>query len=897
MRYEDYLIANFSQGLDKRLQPWLIPDEAQHEMLDGYTYRGTMSKRDGYNYFATGERGGAPYCESRMVNRITGENVNIGGGTAGPYVITLLNPQIRRGTTTITAGAQSAVDNGLGSFTTTPPGGSGTINYTTGAISITFNAVVPGATPITATYDYHPGLPIMGVMNFTTSTNVLQLIVADTKRLNIYNSTTNRLDYLGRTIAITGITQANPGAVTAVAHGLITGQKVYIYAVQGMVEVNGAEFTITRVDADHFTIGVNTTGYAAYTTGGVVQLIFSGDNSNFFSWVNYPDASNNPRLLFTNYADEIGYYAPHLTPTVGNYANYSGFSMTSTEAVPAAVISIKALQIHEHKDRLVMTRTIETSATGTQNCPRRLRISGTGVSCDVYTTSATAPGAGLIDVGDQTWLTGADLNRDDLIQASQSSYWAVKYTGNDTTPFTLDRIDASRGSEAPFSIFTYLNRTSGADPRGLTISDGYRVERQDNLIPDFSYNDVDGAKFKLCFAGSVDTDRDHYLIYPTPKATQSVRILSTNYDEDNYCIYRLPLSCMGTFKESFSITWNDLLAFADWDALAAVYSDWNQFNYTAGAPFAVGGGHNGEVWRLSASQGEDNPVKIRGITVVDSTTLEVTTDWNNYTIDDPSNVNNDPNMDSSTIFFAGVLGMVEINNRQFPITTITNNHVFRIKVPTGTYSAYTSGGQASRVIPFEVTMKKFNPYVSQGQKVRCGYLYMYVDESGTSLERQVAVSAITNAVLGRVTTQVAHGLKSGQQIGFIGIGGMTQLNNNFYTATVVSDTVFTINVDTSAFGVYTSGGFITVKEPAKIEIEVITDDNESSVQVDSPYPQQPFQGRVTNLSFETGSKKWYKVYINQVGKFIQFRLKNTQAGAKINIQALMPGFGIGGRMI
>ena len=56
MTYTPYLIADFSTGVDRRLQPWLIPDDAQEVLLDGYVYRGVMSKREGYIYFATGEK-------------------------------------------------------------------------------------------------------------------------------------------------------------------------------------------------------------------------------------------------------------------------------------------------------------------------------------------------------------------------------------------------------------------------------------------------------------------------------------------------------------------------------------------------------------------------------------------------------------------------------------------------------------------------------------------------------------------------------------------------------------------------------------------------------------------------------------------------------------------------
>lgn len=70
------------------------------------------------------------------------------------------------------------------------------------------------------------------------------------------------------TKAISAITKANPGQVTAVGHGFSTGDKIKLTSVGGMAEVNNLYFTITVVDADNFTIGVNTTSYTTYTSGG-----------------------------------------------------------------------------------------------------------------------------------------------------------------------------------------------------------------------------------------------------------------------------------------------------------------------------------------------------------------------------------------------------------------------------------------------------------------------------------------------------------------------------------------------------------------------------------------------------------------------------------------------------
>lgn len=73
------------------------------------------------------------------------------------------------------------------------------------------------------------------------------------------------------TKVISAITQANPGKITTTtAHGLSNGWLVYLSGIGGMTQLNGQTVTVTVVDADEFTIGVNTTSYGAYTSGGSV---------------------------------------------------------------------------------------------------------------------------------------------------------------------------------------------------------------------------------------------------------------------------------------------------------------------------------------------------------------------------------------------------------------------------------------------------------------------------------------------------------------------------------------------------------------------------------------------------------------------------------------------------
>jgi hypothetical protein len=67
---------------------------------------------------------------------------------------------------------------------------------------------------------------------------------------------------------ITAITKANPGVVTANSHGFSNGDKIYIENVGGMTQVNGLVFTIGSVATNTFSLGVDTTNYSTYTSGG-----------------------------------------------------------------------------------------------------------------------------------------------------------------------------------------------------------------------------------------------------------------------------------------------------------------------------------------------------------------------------------------------------------------------------------------------------------------------------------------------------------------------------------------------------------------------------------------------------------------------------------------------------
>jgi hypothetical protein len=76
-------------------------------------------------------------------------------------------------------------------------------------------------------------------------------------------------------VAITGITQAANGVVTATAHGLTTNDYVQILSVGGMTELNNRLFQVTVLTGNTFELNVDTSGYTAYTSGGTVGEVVS----------------------------------------------------------------------------------------------------------------------------------------------------------------------------------------------------------------------------------------------------------------------------------------------------------------------------------------------------------------------------------------------------------------------------------------------------------------------------------------------------------------------------------------------------------------------------------------------------------------------------------------------
>ena len=168
--YKPYPIYDLKTGLYLAKQPWLVPRDAFVSLFNARIYQGRIIKRKGSSLYG------------KVAHQVRAESIGASGSTN--YTGNLANTPIKAGDVqsrfNFTDGTQVLYDeDGDGSLS---GDGSGTIDYSTGAYDVTFNASTTGA--VTADYQHYPALPVVGVFVYYDSQGSSSLLIWDTKRCN-----------------------------------------------------------------------------------------------------------------------------------------------------------------------------------------------------------------------------------------------------------------------------------------------------------------------------------------------------------------------------------------------------------------------------------------------------------------------------------------------------------------------------------------------------------------------------------------------------------------------------------------------------------------------------------------------------------------------------------------
>ena len=150
--------------------------------------------------------------------------------------------------------------------------------------------------------------------------------------------------FTGSSGVITGITQANPGIVTDVDHGLTDGDTVLISGVVGMTEVNGNRYVITYLTINTYSI-VDTSGFTPYVSGGTWV---SGGLSTRSCYVGEQLYLNSDAVPDSDVYASEGSSLLSLTANKKYIRNTSGFSNGwSTETSPEVATGTYTINVRE----------------------------------------------------------------------------------------------------------------------------------------------------------------------------------------------------------------------------------------------------------------------------------------------------------------------------------------------------------------------------------------------------------------------------------------------------------------------------------------------------------------------------------------------------------------------
>jgi len=173
MSYQPFYITQYEDetGFENYFESFLLPEKAFPILEDAYCWRGRVIKRGGtfllgrlnrnlVDITLTIQASGGSYV---VADLLAASPINARGAFA---VTQETNAEIDAGTLKITVGALTFTDNGAGVLTSSGAN-TGTINYITGALSLTFSPALGVATNVVVTFSYFPALPVMGLRRYT----------------------------------------------------------------------------------------------------------------------------------------------------------------------------------------------------------------------------------------------------------------------------------------------------------------------------------------------------------------------------------------------------------------------------------------------------------------------------------------------------------------------------------------------------------------------------------------------------------------------------------------------------------------------------------------------------------------------------------------------------------
>lgn len=685
-----FLIANTKVGLERDLEPWLLPNDAYPELEDCYLWRGRIKKKQGYSLLG-------------RLNRKIGTTDG-----SGNISVTLPNNPLLDGTSRFVIGTDIFQDPqaSAGDPITLLTNGAATVktlNRTTGLLTIN------GSIALTDVF-YFPGLPVMGLRSLELTTlNQTLLLAFDTRYSYLFNTTTKVFNdanfYRGGVPIVNEFVWSGSDS----QFFWTTNYAGALWATNSVFGFQGSSITTTPASGDGIKwFDQDQSGWVNFlpvltgTNGGVGATYLMG----CLIIVPYKD-----RLVVLNTTEGTSFGTPK------TFAQRARWSQNGTP--------------------------YNTNDQSGGAAPKPTNFNGLQDSNNQAWSSDVVGKGGFIDAPTLEKIVTAEFVKDTLIVYFERSTWNLRYTGNEVLPFIWEKINTELGATSTFSEVPFDKITIGVGDVGIHACDSITVERIDQKIPD----DVFGIQNKNNGRQRVYGIRDFFtqLVYwtvpfvgtnvtnaiederadlppPEVQLTYPNKIFVYNYIDNSFSTFNDSFTCFGYYQLAGDTLWQDVIT--EWQATSFT---WITAIGIQQFPFIVAGNQLGFVEKFIPQQVADaDSLLISNITPGTPTTTIVVPN-HNLTV-------------GQFIKFtatSGITGLLSSNNGTFKVFSISDANTFTVATPTAPTGVFTGNGTISIPSNINIVTKRFNPFIDQAQQVRLVRCDLYFD---TTVNGQVNVN-------------------------------------------------------------------------------------------------------------------------------------------------------------
>lgn len=643
------VISSISTGLQTFDKPWLLNNDAFPNLDNALCWRKRLIKKTGSAQLGRLER-------------------SLGNTGVSPFTATISPAPLIDGISSFQIGSAVLTDatisgGGMINLISSDSNYSGTLDRTTGALSISFT-IAPPPTAV----QYIPGLPVMGIEEFESDNTASapidfpQNVYFDTVYSYVFNGvifTDNSFYKIsGAPVFWSGadyqqfdstnyyralwVTNNNPGAqflqitniaqvggppqtqldvTTAVANNLQVGDVVFFNEVAGMTEVNGVTGTVA-VPGNPVRITVPSNTYSNYTSGGILQSLTRNVSTGFGDGIRWYDGQGPGSTGFVNFTPPLASInpAPGVTITYlvgarilipfGNRLLAIGpFEATSSEILAGSSGTYYGNRI----------RYCEVTATPFYANILPITLPAGSFEPNAWASDIQGFG-GFIDIDTTQRIITAEVTQGSLIMGLESEQRRMSITGIEADPFSLQLINPDYGSAGTHATIPMDKGILTAGEYGFIVASSFDAQRFDLPIIQqiFQVNPSSNGYERIC-GGRDFVNEVIYFSYPSifdpVDASGSIfpdTTLVYNYREQSFALWYESPTTYGLIKEQQQ-TWSALTSFTweNWDL------PWNSPATVSTYPFVGFGTPQGFIMLKWANEStNDSSIMIQDISTL-----------------------------------------------------------------------------------------------------------------------------------------------------------------------------------------------------------------------------------------------------------------------------------------